>query len=71
MRSQHPAARWANDFVEATTVSPEFDVDGEPTDLPPPCTVKGILSVVYVESLRYWRFSVAGHSVDPDTVRPT
>lgn len=58
MSSQHPAARWANDFAESTTELAEFDVDGEPTDLPPPYTVKGILSVVYVESLKYYYDSV-------------
>ncbi len=70
MSAQHPAARWVNEFVVATTIAPEFDADGEPTDTCA-CEVEGILSVVYVESLGYWNFTVAGHGVDPDTVRPT
>ncbi len=69
MSAQHPAARWVNEFVVATTIAPEFDADGEPTDTCA-CEVEGILSVVYVESLGYWNFTVAGHGVDPETVRP-
>jgi len=31
--------------------------------------VEGVLSVEFVEALKYWRLSVAGHPVEPESVK--
>lgn len=54
--------------VRARTLTPEFDRDGEPTDTSPD-DVEGYLSVVHVDTLDYWRYSVDGITVDPDTIQ--
>ncbi len=53
--------------VRARTIGGDFDED-DPDDYVEPEDVEGFLAVEYVVDVDYWRCSVAGRSVEPDSI---
>ena len=65
----HPSARFDGQRIRARRLVQLVDDDGEPTDVEPDdAPVEGFLSVAYVPSLGYWRYSVRGITIDPDSI---